>query len=213
MRDRRAQLTDSVVDGGYFDNSGVVTALNIARAVKALDPRLLPFIVQVSSDPDWFEASNDCSMQAMFPATPQIPDTDNFRPLGSLSDPLTVMPSRVSRGFGTILELPQYAAQMNGGIRSSAQIHVCPQPQESFWDFIKTSTGNTMKPQEKMHEMMMSVQKQVLYKSVSLSWWLSPPLQAYLDGQLYSQNNSAERNCVLSLLKDGQDGGAACQKP
>ena len=67
----------------------------------------------------------------MLPATPPIPDTDNFRPLGSLSDPLTVMPSRISRGFGTILELPLYAAQMNGGIRSSAQIHVCPQPQES----------------------------------------------------------------------------------
>ena len=213
VRDRRSQLTDSVVDGGYFDNSGVVTALDIARSVKALDPRLLPFILQVSSDPDWFEASNDCAMQAMFPATPQIPDIDNFRPLGSLSDPLTVMPSRVSRGFGTILELPQYAAQMNGGTRSTAQIHVCPQPQESFWDFIRNSTGNTMKPDEKMHEMMMSVQKQVLYKSVSLSWWLSPPLQAYLDGQLYSENNLAERNCVLSLLKDDQDGGTlACQK-
>ncbi len=94
VRDRRAQLADSVVDGGYFDNSGVVTALDIARAIKALDPRLLPFMVQVSSDPDWFEASNDCSMQSMFPATPQIPDTDNFRPLGSLSDPLTVMKSQ-----------------------------------------------------------------------------------------------------------------------
>jgi len=213
VRDRRAQITDSVVDGGYFDNSGVVTALDTARALKALDPRLLPFLVQVSSDPDWFEASNDCSMQSMLPATPPIPDTDNFRPLGSLSDPLTVMPSRISRGFGTILELPLYAAQMNGGIRSSAQIHVCPQPQESFWDFVRTYTGNAMKPQEKMHEMMMSVQKQVLYKSVSLSWWLSPPLQAYLDGQLYSQNNLAEQTCVLSLLKDDQDSSTlACQK-
>jgi hypothetical protein len=70
-----------------------------------------------------------------------------------------------------------------------------------------------MKPQDKMHDMMMSIEKQVLYKSVSLSWWLSPPLQAYLDGQLYSQNNSAERNCVLSLLRDNQDGSTlACQK-
>jgi hypothetical protein len=213
VRDRRAQLTDSVVDGGYFDNSGVVTALNVARALKALDSRLLPFIVQVSSDPDWFEASNDCSMQSMFPATPPIPDTDNFRPMGSLPDPLTVMPSRMARGFGTILELPPYAAEMNGGIPSSAQIHVCPQPQESFWEFIRASTGNKMEPQEKMHEMMMSVQKQLLYKSVSLSWWLSPPLQAYLDGQLYSHNNLAERNCVLSLLRDEQDGNTrACHK-
>ena len=212
MRDRRAQLADSVVDGGYFDNSGVVTALDVARAIKALDPRVLPFMVQVSSDPDWFEASNNCSMQSMFPATPQIPDTDNFRPMGSLSDPLTVMPSRIARGFGTILGLPQFAAQMNGGIPSSAQIHVCPQPQESFWDFIRSSTGDEMKPEEKMHDMMMSIQKQMLYKSVALSWWLSPPLQAYLDGQLYSDTNLAERNCIISLLKNGQDGRAlACK--
>jgi hypothetical protein len=61
--------------------------------------------------------------------------------------------------------------------------------------------------------MHMQMQMQMLYKSVSLSWWLSPSLQAYLDGQLYSANNLAERNCVISLLKDGQDGGApACQK-
>jgi len=61
---------------------------------------------------------------------------------------------------------------------------------------------------------MMTMQKQMAYKSVSLSWWLSPALQAYLDGQLYTENNMAERNCVLSLLKDGQDGGSpACRKP
>ncbi len=213
VRDRRSQLIDSVVDGGYFDNSGIVTALDIARGIKALDGRILPFIMHVSSEPSWFESSNDCTMQAFFPATPQIPDTDNFRPMGSLPDPLTVMSTRVTRGYETILELPQHAAQMNGGIPSSAQIHVCPQPQENFWDFIRTYTGNKMKPEEKMHGMMMSMQKQIVYKSVALSWWLSPPLQAYLDGQLYSENNLAERNCIISLLKDGQDGGgSACRK-
>ena len=38
-----------------------------------------------------------------------------------------------------------------------------------------------------MHRMMMTMQKQMLYKRISLSWWLSPPLQAYLDGQLYTR--------------------------
>jgi hypothetical protein len=211
VRDRRSQLTDSVVDGGYFDNSGIVTALDIARSVKALDGRLLPFIMHVSSDPSWFEASNDCAMQAHFPATPQIPDTDNFRPMGSLPDPLTVMSTRITRGYETILELPQHIAQMNGGIPSSAQIHVCPQPLESFWEFIRAYTGNKMKPEEKMHGMMMSMKKQIVYKSVALSWWLSPALQAYLDGQLYSDNNLAERNCVIALLKDDRDSGACRQ--
>jgi hypothetical protein len=40
------------------------------------------------------------------------------------------------------------------------------------------------------------------YKSVSLSWWLSPPLQAFLDGQVYSSYNQKERDCVISLLED-----------
>ena len=210
VRDRRSQLADSVVDGGYFDNSGIVTALDIAHGVKALDARLLPFILQVSSDPAWFEASKDCAMQAAYPASPQIPDVDNFRPMGSLPDPLTIMSTRIARGYETILELPRHATQMNGGIASAAQIHICPQPAESFWDFIRKYTE---KPEEKMHRMMMSMQKQMLYKSISLSWWLSPPLQAYLDGQLYSENNLAERNCIISLLKDGEDSrSSACHK-
>jgi hypothetical protein len=211
VRDRQSQLADSVVDGGYFDNSGIVTALDIAHGVKALDARLLPFILQVSSEPAWFETSRDCAMQAAYPASPQIPDVDNFRPMGSLPDPLTVMSTRISRGYETILELPRHAAQMNGGIASVAQVHVCPQPAESFWEFIQKYIE---KPEDKMHRMMMAMQKQMAYKSVSLSWWLSPALQAYLDGQLYTENNMAERNCVLSLLKDGQDGGSpACRKP
>jgi hypothetical protein len=211
VRDRQSQLADSVVDGGYFDNSGIVTALDIAHGVKALDPRLMPFILQVSSEPAWFEASRDCAMQAAYPASPQIPEVDNFRPMGSLPDPLTVMSTRISRSYETILDLPRNAAQMNGGIASAAQIHVCPQPAESFWEFIRKYTE---KPEEKMHRMMMTIQKQMLYKSVSLSWWLSPPLQAYLDGQLYTENNLAERNCVISLLNDGQDGSApACKNP
>ena len=74
-----------------------------------------------------------------------------------------------------------------------------------FWEFIRTYTGNKMKPEEKMHGMMMSMQRQIAYKNVALSWWLSPPWQ------LYSQNNLAERNCIISLLKDGQD-GRACRK-
>jgi hypothetical protein len=214
VRNRRSQLTDSVADGGYFDNSGIVTALDIARGIKALDARVLPFILQVSSEPGWFETSKGCALEAHYPASPQIPEENNFRPAGSLSDPLTVNATRVSRGYQTILDLPHQAAQMNGGISSAAQIHICPQPEESFWHFVMNYTGYKENPEQKMHRMMMSMEKQMNYKSISLSWWLSPPLQAYLDGQLYTKNNLAERNCVISLLKDGQDGAApSCEKP
>ncbi len=214
VRNRRSQLTDSVADGGYFDNSGIVTALDIARGLRTVDARLLPFILQVSSEPGWFEKSKNCAMDAHYPASPQIPAEDNFRPVGSLSDPLTVNATRVSRGYATILGLPQQAGQMNGGIPSAAQIHICPQPEESFLHFVMNYTGYKEKPEQKMHRMMMGMEQQMNYKSISLSWWLSPSLQAYLDGQLYTKNNLAERNCVISLLKDGQDSGApACREP
>ena len=187
VRNRRSQLTDSVADGGYFDNSGIVTALDIAHGLKVLDPRLLPFILQVSSEPGWFEKSKDCAMEAHYPASPQIPAEDNFRPTGSLSDPLTVNATRISRGYQTILELPRQAAQLNGGIPSASQIHICPQAGRELWHFVMNYTGYKDKPEEKMHRMMMSMEKQMQYKSISLSWWLSPPLQAYLDGQLYTE--------------------------
>jgi hypothetical protein len=152
VRDRLSQLIDGVVDGGYFDNSGIVTALDIAHGIKGLDARLLPFILQVSSEPAWFETSMDCTMQSAYPASPQIPNADDFRPIGSLSDPLTVMSTRVSRGYGTILELPEHAARLNGGVPSAAQIHVCPQPQESFLDFIMNYTGYTKNQKKKCIE-------------------------------------------------------------
>jgi hypothetical protein len=213
IRDRKAQLTDSIVDGGFFDNSGIVTAIDIARGAKALDKRLMPFILQVSNEPAWFEASKDCAAEETYPARPQIPTQADFQPLGALTDLLTVNATRISRGYETILELPQRARTLNGGVPSAAQIHVCPQPEDSFFsDLILRSTNTHEKAGDKAMRMMKKMQELAgQYKSVSLSWWLSPPLQAYLDGQIYARHNMEERDCVLSLLKDPQPGEAiAC---
>ncbi len=200
IRDRRSQLTDSVVDGGFFDNSGIITALDVARGVKAIDARIMPFILQISNEPAWFEASKNCAAEGAFPARPQIPDEAIFRPLSALTDLLTVNSTRISRGYETILELPQRVSQLNGGIPSAAQIHVCPQPEDDFFGDMLFRDAK-----DKSMQMMNKAQK-AQYKSVSLSWWLSPPLQASLDGQLYNKHNMEERNCVISLLQVAQTG-------
>jgi hypothetical protein len=206
IRGRTAQLTDSVVDGGFFDNSGIITALDVARGVKAVDARLMPFILRVSNEPAWFEGSNDCVVDGNYPARPQIPYEAIFRPLSSLTDLLTVNSTRISRGYETILELRQRANQLNGGLPSAAQIYVCPQPQDSFFgDMLLNYLSNYQ--EEQSIEVRNKMQQQTQYKRVSLSWWLSPPLQAYLDNQLYSAYNTEERGCVISLLKDRQSGG------
>ncbi len=207
IRDRRAQIADSVVDGGFFDNSGIVTAVEIARGLKALDGRLLPFILQVSNEPAWFEAAKNCAADSAYPARPQIPDEADFRPIGSLMDLLTVNATRIARGYQTILELPKRARQLNAGIPSAAQIHVCPQPEDSFFgELLLKYTDTPEQAEEKAMRIMKKAQQQSQYKSVSLSWWLSPPLQAYLDGQIYNKHNMEERNCIISLLKDAEPG-------
>ncbi len=206
IRDRRAQIADSVVDGGYFDNSGVVTALEIAQGLKSVDVRLKPFILQVSSEPDWFKDSKLCGFDGNNGDRPKIPDQADFRPLGTLDDVLTVNSTRIARGYETILELADRAKQLNGsGVRSVAQINICPQPKESF--FVKlmeryTGTDDSGQEERRAAHIRRKAQEEVQYKSVSLSWWLSPPLQAFLDAEIYSAHNQAERNCVLSLLED-----------
>lgn len=204
IRDRRAQIVDSVVDGGYFDNSGVVTALEIAEGLKLVDLRLKPFILQVSSEPDWFKDSRICGI-VNSGDRPKIPDQADFRPFGTLGDVLTVNSTRIARSYETILELPARASKLNGGLRSVAQINVCPQPKESF---IRkevrqfTNVDDAVKKERRAVHIRRKMQKEVQYKSVSVSWWLSPPLQAFLDAQVYSEHNQTERNCVISLLED-----------
>jgi hypothetical protein len=160
--------------------------------------------LQVSSEPAWFEASKDCAAEGTYPARPQVPDAAEFRLIGSLTDLLTVNSTRISRGYETILELRERARQLNGGIPSTAQIHVCPQPEDSFFgDMLQKYTSPNENAEEKAMRMMKKTQQEQ-YKTISLSWWLSPPLQAYLDGQIYNASNREERNCIISLLKEDQ---------
>jgi hypothetical protein len=207
IRDSGGQVADSVVDGGYFDNSGAVTALEIASGLKTVDARLQPYIIQVSSEPDWFKNTKSCGSAGAMTDRPTVPDEADFKPLGTLGNILTINATRVSRGYETILELPRQVGQLNNGKPSEAQIYICPQRKESFFldQFLKFTSGTQeQKDQTKELDIRQKTQEQsaIGWKSVSLSWWLSPPLQAYLDGQVYSAHNKQSRDCVLSLLRE-----------
>ncbi len=211
LRDRSQQIVDSAVDGGYFDNSGAVTAVETARALKLADPRLRPFILQVSSEPEWFpdrcQHPENAGAAQPIAGRPKPQDEADFKPLGTFGNLLTVNATRVARAFETMAETPDQMGLLNGpGVHSHALIYVCPQPKESFlWDkFLSLTTSS---PQEKMLVKRQSADQTTqenavqAWKSVSLSWWLSPPLQAYLDGQVYAPQNRPAHDCVLSLLR------------
>ena len=121
LRDRSQQIVDSAVDGGYFDNSGAVTAVEIARALKAVDRRLRPFVVQVSSEPEWFpdrcQQPQNSGAAHSIARRPKPQDEADFKPLGTFGNLLTVNATRVARAFETMVETPEQMRQWldNGG--------------------------------------------------------------------------------------------------
>jgi hypothetical protein len=234
IRDQNGRAIDSLVDGGYFDNSGAVTAYELAAAIKRIDPSLDPFVLQVTSEPGWFADSDNCEQenkrfaprkQLGLPTVgnPELPYQSSFKFMGAVGDALTINNTRVARGFETMVQMPGRMEQLNGkdAKGSYAQVYVCPQRQKSG---LKTFTSLFGVSSHKAHApgSFRAVSQQLRkdrearekaardriksWKQVSLSWWLSPPLQAYVDGQVYAQHNAEAFSGVIALL-GGQDQG------
>lgn len=233
VRDQNGRAIDSLVDGGYFDNSGAVTAYELAQAIKRIDPSLDPFVLEVTSEPDWFADSDNCEEEnkriaarqrlgAPTVGNPQLPYQSGFKPLGAVGDALTVNSTRIARGFETMVQMPARMEQLNrNDIKDSyAQVYVCPQQRQSgfaaltgLFPAIRTerrpATFREITSQHREHRRAREKAARENIKSwkqVSLSWWLSPPLQAYLDGQVYADHNAEAFRGVLDLLA-AQDSG------
>jgi hypothetical protein len=52
IRNKDQRIIDRIVDGGYFENYGVLSAKELALAIHAYDPNLFPLVVVISNDPD-----------------------------------------------------------------------------------------------------------------------------------------------------------------
>jgi hypothetical protein len=52
VRNRDHIIVDRIVDGGYFENYGALSAKELALAVHAIQPELAPFVLVISNDPD-----------------------------------------------------------------------------------------------------------------------------------------------------------------
>jgi hypothetical protein len=195
IRDGIGNVADSLVDGGYFDNSGAVTAFELAQALKRIDPALEPFAVQISSEPEWFpgRCSSRPVEQDPVQLRPALPDEPDFKPLGTLGNVLAVNATRIARSYQTMVELRDKMTGLNSK-PSYELIYVCPQPRENI-------IGRFLRGDLKMRAMSAKEQKaKQAWKNVSLSWWLSPPLQAHLDAELYAPHNTQALKNILDLL-------------
>ena len=52
VRNAKHNVVDRIVDGGYIENYGAITAMELAVAINAVRPELAPFVLIISNDPD-----------------------------------------------------------------------------------------------------------------------------------------------------------------
>ncbi len=52
IRNNKQMVVDRIVDGGYFENYGALSAKELALAVHAVQPRLAPLVLVISNDPN-----------------------------------------------------------------------------------------------------------------------------------------------------------------
>lgn len=166
VRNSKHQIIDRIVDGGYFENYGALGALELALAVRAVQPALHPFVLVISNDPgDLLDPAEETDSVALEKQAVQQEQQVQWR-RADISDgeiltdvvaPITAFANtRTARGTLSVVQLRSSLRRAMPGCRtSSVHVRVWPQPAEA--------SGQS--------------------REVSMSWWLSMPIQRHLHQQ------------------------------
>lgn len=149
-------LVDRIVDGGYLENFGVLSAFDLVSAIRALQPALKPFVVVIANDPN----------QPVDPqALPTRVRANYFSDLTSiLWSVANTRDARASIGVVQLTTLLDASNGANGKCKPSlVQIRV--------WPIGRSEGGNCTKP---VHDPSV----------ISMSWWSSKPVQLRLVAEL-----------------------------
>jgi len=179
------KIAQRIVDGGYFENFGAVTAIDIADAIKQIDKSLEPFILLITNDPESFP--QDCGVNEVPPAAQ--PD----RLLGILNDPIeAVLNARTAHGYRAVENVRAWM-KSNSKQRHPAKIIVCPK---------KADTPKEIdRPLQRGMNQVNSPTERQGYKDLSMSWWLSMPVQKYLHDQVHHVTESAHNRIAFECLR------------
>jgi hypothetical protein len=187
VRDHEDDLVDRIVDGGYFENFGAQTAVELVRAMLAIDAGLAPFILVISNDPG-----------IPLPDDVQAPDTAEASFLTDLSGPVNaIMNGRNARGtlaVDGVERALQAVLTPECGSYNSAHIRVWP-------EFIKVrKSWLPWKGREYVEKI----------RPLSFSWWSSIPVQVRLHEQTEFVDKKGKGHDNVLALKDTL---AALEKP
>jgi hypothetical protein len=184
IRNRDHIIVDRIVDGGYFENYGALSAKELALAVHAIQPDLAPFVLVISNDPDdLLNPANDSDTAAKERRQAQREQqlkkarasVNRSEPVTDIVTPVTtVANARTAHG---ILGVDQLRSSLRGAMPACdvRMIHVRVWPQQ-----LDETTNRS--------------------RAVSMSWWLSAPIQRHLHQQTEGTKNENDNGPRLQRV-------------
>jgi len=206
------KVVDRIVDGGYFDYSGIVSALELRAQIMRLDEKLNPFVLFATNDPGFAPRFNPDACDGSDPQPDEPDELDLLRaqvpppeepvdakPFAILAYPLdALLNGRISRGEQTMANAVLLNRQDNliqvlrDGVQSARPMldlkvftKLRSTGLQSYLNFDIVSVGTPCNASSKQA------------RPVPMSWWLAMPTQAYLDNELCARHN---RKTIASLL-------------
>ena len=185
VRDATHDVVDRLVDGGYFENGGLATAADVVWALRAAE--LDPVVVWVTNDP-LVEADGDRKITGPG-ERPDLPGNASEQLSGGFTAILFALyQTRQGHQAGSVNYVKSSLVQ--GGSR---YFEIGVRPLDNF-------DGDLCRKADQKEDKLVKAanpKRSAVLKDVSMSWWVSQPVQAYLDGQLCVPENTAKLVCEL----------------
>ncbi|HET9715046.1 MAG TPA: hypothetical protein VFP60_02575 [Pseudolabrys sp.] len=177
VRNLRHNIVDRIVDGGYVENYGALTAMELAVAIRAAQPGLSPFVLVISNDPDENPDLNRL----------EVPDsvllTDVSIPIQAIAN------TRTGRGRLAVQQLNSVLDILTRSSCGDDTAHV------RVWPQYRTEADGS---EEKTS------------RPVSMSWWLSTPVQIHLHQQTEGTKNQNQNGGELAKVWRAIESASAC---
>ena len=182
LLDHSGKEVDQIVDGGYFENDGLATLIEVVRALQ--NHKLIPVVVRVVNEP----------------GKPDDPAADPTRPppqpkageRGLFDDYIAIARALNATRQG---HEDQAAASLRESLGEPSRLY-----EIGVYEFLapdpKSASQVSMSPQNNP-VCRREVKGAANMGQVSMSWWMSQPVQAYLDAQLCLPANWARLACEL----------------
>jgi len=209
---------DRVVDGGYFENAGLTTALDVARALR--DEGVTPIVLWVQNEPKTDKDARPDSdperaqklRRELNDATgrkPQFPPRAASAPrlLGAWPDYLQAFFAVVATPFdalyatrdGHALEAADLVQRRLEEMNKESCERNDPKRCASYFTF-EMYKNPRFGGASKECQALAAARPQPIMSEVSMSWWLSQSVQAELDAQICEERNLKSLRDLMERL-------------